>query len=109
MNSKTSRRKFIKDSAFFAVSVSAFGFVSCSAKESVSDNQNTADCQTTSDILGPYYREGAPLRSNLTFTNQAGTPLIIKGIVYSEDCITILDKATVETVCEDFLIRGMVK
>lgn len=75
------------------------------------------DCKTTSDILGPFYRANAPFRSDLTFPNQKGTKLVIKGRVYSQDCETLLKDAIVDiwqasddgdydNTTDDFLHRG---
>lgn len=41
---------------------------------------------TTSDILGPFYRANAPIRSNLQVVGEPGVPLIYKGTVYDLDC-----------------------
>ena len=53
------RRIFLKASALSAIAVSATGFISFAG------NGYVGDCETTSDILGPFYRPGAPIRSNL--------------------------------------------
>ena len=54
------------------------------------------DCITTSDILGPYYRAGAPDRYDLTFAGLAGNVIELKGKVFKEDCTTPLENALVE-------------
>lgn len=41
---------------------------------------------TTTDILGPYYRAGAPFRSNLVVAGDTGTVLNYKGKVTDKDC-----------------------
>jgi len=41
---------------------------------------------TTADILGPYYRAGAPFRSDLTIAGDPGTILNYRGRVTDEDC-----------------------
>ncbi len=41
---------------------------------------------TTADILGPFYRANAPIRSNLQIVGEPGVPLIYKGTVYDLDC-----------------------
>jgi len=115
-----SRRHFIKNSALYAVSVYAFGFVSCSKDDDITNIPSTADCETTSDILGPFYRANVPFRSDLTFPNQNGTNLIIKGKVYSQDCETLLKDAIVDiwqasddgeydNTSDNFLHRGRYK
>ena len=50
----------------------------------------TASCVLTPDnIEGPYYRVGAPLRSDLTDASTTGTPLIILGRVTDPGCKAI--------------------
>jgi protocatechuate 3,4-dioxygenase beta subunit len=41
---------------------------------------------TTADILGPYYRANAPMRSDLTISGDPGVILHYKGIVTDENC-----------------------
>jgi len=41
---------------------------------------------TTSDIIGPFYRFGAPFETKLAGPNEPGERLIISGKVYSSDC-----------------------
>jgi protocatechuate 3,4-dioxygenase beta subunit len=115
---KLNRRQFIKNSALYAVSVCTFGFISCSKEnENILNNPVTGDCKTTSDILGPFYRAGAPFRSDLTLPDQSGENLIINGKVYSSDCVTLLKDAIVDiwhagnegeydNTSEEFLYRG---
>lgn len=51
------------------------------------DPKITGACvPTTTDILGPYYRDGAPFRSDLTIPGDPGTILNYKGKVTDEDC-----------------------
>ncbi len=48
------------------------------------------DCTATADnIEGPYYRVGAPLRSDLTEPGMLGVPMVIRGTVASPDCMPI--------------------
>jgi len=54
------------------------------------------DCETTTDILGPFYRPNAPLRNNLLVKNAAGQQIILSGIVKHKDCIRALNNACVE-------------
>ena len=53
------RRNFIKNTAFYAVAVSAYGFIRFDGKHYV------GDCETTTDIIGPFYRPGSPVRNDL--------------------------------------------
>jgi len=44
-------------------------------------------CTATADnIEGPYYRPGAPLRSDLTEPGMLGVPIVIRGTVSTPDC-----------------------
>lgn len=54
------------------------------------------DCDTTNDILGPFYRPDAPLRSDLTYEGLTGSRITVKGKVFKPDCVTPLSNAQVE-------------
>lgn len=41
---------------------------------------------TTADILGPYYRAGAPVRSDLQVAGDPGVSLLFRGVVMDELC-----------------------
>ena len=105
------RRTFIEKSSLIAVSLSAFGTIQWNGKN------YTGDSATTTDILGPFYRPGAPFRSNLVPPNSKGVPLNLKGIIYKEDGRTPLNNALVEiwhcdenqhydNMSDDYLFRG---
>lgn len=85
------RRNFIRDTAITAVSLTAFGTVVKAA-----DGTFGGDCDTTNDILGPFYRPDAPLRSDLTYEGLAGNRITVKGKVFQPDCTTALANALVE-------------
>ena len=51
---------------------------------------------TPSDILGPFYRFGAPFRAKLGAANEPGEKLVISGTIYSSDCRTVLSRALIE-------------
>jgi catechol 1,2-dioxygenase len=54
-------------------------------------------CQLTeADIIGPFYRFGAPFQSKLAGANEPGERLIIAGKVYSSDCRSPLPNALIE-------------
>ena len=53
------RRTFITNTALCAVAVSASGFIRFDG------NRFVGDCETTSDILGPFYRPDSPVRNSL--------------------------------------------
>lgn len=106
------RRTFIKQSSLTALSISAFGTIQWNGKSFVGDNP------TTTDILGPFYRPGAPMRTNLIPLNSKGIPLNLKGIVFKDDGKTPLSEAMVEiwhcdekeyydNISDDYLFRGM--
>lgn len=108
------RRDFIKNSSLIAFSVSAFGFTKWDGKAYVGNTP------TTTDILGPFYRPGAPMRSNIIPSGSTGIPLNFNGIIYKEDGVTPLPDAFVEiwqcdekeyydNISDDFLFRGAVK
>ncbi len=84
------RRTFIKQSSLTALSISAFGAIQWNGKSFVGDSP------TTTDILGPFYRPGAPIRSNIMPSNSKGTPLNLNGIIFKDDGKTPLNNALVE-------------
>jgi protocatechuate 3,4-dioxygenase beta subunit len=51
---------------------------------------------TGGDILGPYYRFGAPFLARLAGAEEAGERLVVSGTVLSADCRTPLPNALVE-------------
>jgi catechol 1,2-dioxygenase len=51
---------------------------------------------TQSDIIGPFYRFGAPFQSRLAGPNEPGERLIVSGTVYGADCRTRLPNALIE-------------
>ena len=91
------RKEFIINSALavFAISASA-----CKKDdESViadTETQVKTICETTSDILGPFYRAGAPDKYDLTFSGLTGNVIELKGKVYKEDCKSTIENALVE-------------
>lgn len=57
----------------------------------------TRRCRVTeSDILGPFYRFGAPFQTRLAGPDEPGDRLILTGTVFSSDCRTPLPNALVE-------------
>ena len=73
-----------------AFSISAFGNVKRI------ENQYKGDCVTTNDILGPFYRPGAPTRYDLTYEELSGSIIELKGRVFNSDCVTPRQNALVE-------------
>jgi len=105
------RRIFIKNMDISTVAVSAFGFVSFDG------NRYTGDCETTSDILGPFYRPNSPKRNNLLIPGENGHKLELSGIIKHNDCITPYKNARIElwhcdsngiydNTTDDFRYRG---
>ncbi|EAZ82037.1 dioxygenase family protein [Algoriphagus machipongonensis] len=84
------RRKFIQSSALSVISVSAFGFIQFDGKKYI------GDCETTTDILGPFYRPDSPMRSNLNVAGKKGKPIHLTGIIMNDDCDTPYANAKVE-------------
>lgn len=84
------RRAFIKNSSLTVISISAFGGLNWNGKNFEGDNP------TTTDILGPFYRPGAPMRNNLRMAGSNGTPVVLKGIIFKEDGKTPINNAFVE-------------
>lgn len=105
------RRTFIQKSSMTAMSISAFGTIHWNGKIF------TGDGPTTTDILGPFYRPGAPIRSNIVPENSKGKPLTLKGTLYKNDNKTPLKNALVEiwqcdeneqydNISDSYLFRG---
>ena len=105
------RRTFIRNTALFAVAVSATGFIRFDG------NGYVGDCETTTDILGPFYRPDSPVRTSLLLEGAAGTPIELSGTVRHKDCISPCKKAKVElwhcsssgeydNTSDQFLYRG---
>ena len=85
------RKKFIISSSLTAFALTAFGSVVKGA-----NGEFKGDCDTTNDILGPFYRPNAPIRSDLTYEGLKGNRIILKGKVFKSDCITEIKDALVE-------------
>lgn len=85
------RKSFLKKSALAAFSMSVMGHV-----VEASPKKWMSTCETTNDILGPFYREGAPERSNMLFEGIKGNEITLKGKVLGNDCTTVLENAIVE-------------
>jgi len=84
------RRDFLKKSSLFAFALTSMGCVV------VKEQKFVGNCETTNDILGPFYRPNAPQRTNLDLYNEGGKKLKIVGKVFSNDCTTELENAIVE-------------
>ena len=84
------RRTFIQNSSLVAMSTSTFGTLLWNGKKFIGNTP------TTTDILGPFYRPGAPVRKNIIPPNSSGIPMNLKGTIFKEDGITPVKKAFVE-------------
>ena len=84
------RRTFIKTAALSAIALSTFGYIHFDGEKFV------GDCETTTDILGPFYMPGSPVRSNLIIEGEAGTPVELTGFIKHNDCLTPYSKAKIE-------------
>lgn len=84
------RRSFLKNTALSAIAVSASGFIRFDGERYI------GDCETTSDIIGPFYRPDSPLRNNLVISGEKGDPIELSGIVKHDDCTTPYKNAKVE-------------
>lgn len=84
------RRDFIKNAALSAIAVSTSGFILFDGKRYV------GDCETTSDVLGPFYRPGSPIRESLRIKGEKGDPIELFGKVKHNDCTTPYKHAKIE-------------
>lgn len=84
------RRKFTKLAGLSAVALSTTGFIKFNGKS------YNGDCETTTDILGPFYRPDSPERNNLVITGTLGDIVELSGIVKHKDCKTPYKNAKVE-------------
>lgn len=108
------RRVFIKDISKTAVATSVFGSIRWS------NNHFIGDTPTTTDILGPYYRPGAPFRTNINPPGFSGELLHFSGTVLNKDGKTPVQNCLVEiwqcdadqrydNTSEEFRYRGAQK
>ena len=107
------RRKFILQSGLTAMSISAFGNISWNGTKYIGSTP------TTSDILGPYYRPGSPMRSNLVPDGYSAPVMELSGAIYNEDEVPLPDVLIESWQCDmhevydntsdDYLFRGSQK
>ncbi|NND31284.1 MAG: catechol 1,2-dioxygenase [Saprospiraceae bacterium] len=84
------RRHFISKTPLAVVALSSAGFISFNGKSYV------GDCQTTTDILGPFYRPDSPVRNDLVIESNQGEIVMLKGKIINDDCSTPIENAKVE-------------
>lgn len=73
------RRKFICNSSMVALSMSVFGKIKWNGTSYVGSDP------TTADILGPFYRPGAPIRTDLVQPGTRGDITRFSGIIFGKD------------------------
>ena len=73
------RRKFVTDSGVLAIGIGIFGSIQWNGSSFIGDTP------TTTDILGPFYRPGAPIRTNINPPGFSGKPLHLSGTVFREN------------------------
>ncbi len=85
------RKEFLLKSSISVFGVSTIGTIIQQA-----DGTFNGDCETTNDILGPFYRADAPMRSDLTTEGLKGARIFLQGKVLQSDCQTPISNALVE-------------
>jgi catechol 1,2-dioxygenase len=84
------RRKFIQNSSMLALTIGVFGKIKWDGEKYVGTDP------TTTDILGPFYRPGAPFKIDLVQTGTKGELLHFGGTVFGKDGKTPVKEALVE-------------
>ena len=84
------RRKFIENSAMLALTVGVFGKIKWDGEKYVGTDP------TTTDILGPFYRPGAPFKTNLIQPGTKGETLYFSGTIFGKDGKSPVNGALVE-------------
>ncbi|HLP49628.1 MAG TPA: T9SS type A sorting domain-containing protein [Chitinophagales bacterium] len=97
-NNKNSRRQFLRNTAITALSM---GLLPVVAKAKGLEAEDAADCNpTTLDYYGqgPFYTANAPVIANsqLAAQNEAGTRLIISGVVRTLDCSQLIPNTLID-------------
>lgn len=86
------RRAFIKYSGLSAFAVSMPGKTILGA-----DGNTITECATSTDLLGPFFRHGAPTRNDISYAFEGGEiPLKVIGQVFGADCNTPLPKVWID-------------
>ena len=108
------RREFLKQTSIVAIGISAFGSIKWN------NDHFIGDTPTTTDILGPFYRPGAPFRKDLNPLDFTGEKLHLSGTIFKEDGKTPLRNSLIEiwqckadglydNVSDNYLYRGIQK
>jgi catechol 1,2-dioxygenase len=109
-----SRRQFLKNSSLFAFGASiAVG--ACKNDKDVEEIEPAGQCRTADDILGPFYKAGAPMSENIIPYGNNSEALLVQGSVL-HDCDKPIANAAVEIwnadengvydVSENYFFRG---
>ncbi len=86
------RRAFVKMAGISAFAVSASGFNLIQK-----DGITSTDCATSTDMLGPFFREGAPSRNDITYQSEIEQlPIKVVGKVFGADCNLPLKNLEIE-------------
>ncbi len=108
------RRHFFRKTGMAAFSIGTLGNISWDGKQYVGDSP------TTTDILGPYYRPGSPMRADIIPKGSTGKVMNLSGTVYGADGKTPLkdvlieawqcdEHMTYDNTSDDYAFRGAVK
>jgi len=86
------RRKFIKHTGFTALAISTSGFTFLNI-----EGKTVGDCQTTTDMLGPFFRANAPFRNDLTYaTKRELIKINVVGTLFGKDCETPMPNVLID-------------
>ena len=105
------RRDFIKNTSLSAFVLCAPGYIHFNGHHFI------GACETTSDILGPFYRPNIPVRTNFVITGEKVDPKELFGKIVHDDCVSPYKNAKIElwhcdgsgvydNSSEDFKYRG---
>lgn len=108
------RRTFIKSSTLTAFSIATFGAIHWNGKSF------EGDTITTTDILGPFYRPGSPIRSNLIPPGSTGQVVYLNGTIFQANGKTPMANALIESwqcdehehydnASDEYLYRGALR
>lgn len=108
------RRTFIKSSTLTAFSIATFGAIHWNGKSF------EGDTITTTDILGPFYRPGSPIRSNLIPPGSTGQVVYLNGTIFQANGKTPMANTLIESwqcdehehydnASDEYLYRGALR
>ncbi len=90
------RRTFTKLTGLSAIAISTTGFIKFNGESYI------GDCETTTDILVPFYRPDSPMRDNLVVEGIPGEMVELSGVVRHKDCTTPYKNAKIERVLKAY-------